>query len=162
MFRPEINETGIDSFQTWNINAITNLTYIKTPVIYDMGGVDTLGINNIKYYNENAVVNSFRFEGNDSATYGTQSVNFYDGYLPYISGTNIMSNNNNIYYLPFMINPQSNQPCGYLNLSKVRELYLEYNSDVIEAYKPVKMYIYAQALNFLLITKNAATLKYIT
>ena len=162
MFRPEINETGLDSFQTWNINAITNLTYIKTPVIYDLGGVDTLGINNIKYYNENAVVNSFRFEGNDSATYGTQSVNFYDGYLPYISGTNIMSNNNNIYYLPFMINPQSNQPCGYLNLSKVRELYLEYNSDVIEAYKPVKMYIYAQALNFLLITKNAATLKYIT
>lgn len=161
-FRPEINEIGIDNFQTWNINAVTNLTYIKTPIIYDVGGVDTLGINNIKYYNEIPVVDSFRFEGNNSATYGTQSITFYDGYLPYISGKHIMSNNSNIYYLPFTINAQEMQPCGYLNLSKIRELYLEYSSSIIESHKPVKMYIYATALNFLLISKNAATLKYMT
>lgn len=162
LFRPEINETGIDNLQTWNINSIANLTYLKTPVIYDVGGIDTLGINNIKFYNEIPIVNSFRFEGNDSATYGTQSVTFYDGYLPLISGSKIMSNNNNIYYLPFTFNPQKMQPCGYLNLSKVRELYLEYSSNVIEDYKPVKLYIYGTALNFLLITQNSATLKYIT
>jgi hypothetical protein len=162
LFRPTINETGIDNFQTWNLNSIANLTYVKTPVIYNVGGVDTLGINNIKYYNELPIVNAFRFEGNDSAIYGTQSVKFYDGYLPHISGQSIMSNNNNIYYLPFTFNPQQHQPCGYFNLSKIRELYLEYSSDVIETYKPVKVYIYATALNFLLLSQNAATLKYIT
>ena len=56
---------------TWNINSVANLTYIKTPIIYDVGGIDTLGINNIKFYNEIPIVDSFRFEGNDSATYGT-------------------------------------------------------------------------------------------
>lgn len=162
LFRPSINETGIDNFQTWNINSIANLTYIKTPIIYDVGGIDTLGINNIKFYNEIPIVNSFRFEGNDSATYGTQSVTFYDGYLPFISGRNVMSNKNNIYYLPFTFNPQEIQPCGYLNLSKMRELYLEYSSSLIEDYKPVKLYVYATALNFLLITQNSATLKYMT
>jgi len=161
-FRPEINEIGIDNFQTWHINSATNLTYIKTPIIYNVGGVDTLGINNIKYYNEIPVVDSFRFEGNDSAVYGTQSITFYDGYLPYIAGKNIMSNNSNIYYLPFTNNADKMQPCGYLNLSKIRELYLEYSSNIIETHKPVKMYIYVTALNFLVISKNAATLKYMT
>lgn len=161
-FRPEINETGIDNFQTWNLNSIANLTYVKTPVIYNVGGVDTLGINNIKFYNEIPIVNSIRFESNDSATYGTQSVKFYDGYLPFISGPNIMSNKNNIYYFPFTFTPQEIQPCGYLNLSKLRELYLEYSSNLIENYSPVKLYIYGTALNFLLITPNSATLKYMT
>ncbi len=161
-FRPEINETGIDNFHTWNINAIPNLTFIKTPVIYNVASVDTLGVNNIKYYNEIPIVNSIRFEGNNSATYGTQPILFYDGYLPYISTDKIMSNNNNIYYLPFNIYPNEYQPSGYLNLSKIRELYIEYTSSVIETYKPVKMYIYATTLNFLLLSSNSATLKYMT
>jgi len=161
-FRPEINETGLDNFQTWHLNSLLQLNYIKTPIIYDVGGVDTLGINNIKYYKQTPIINSFRFENNSSSTYGTQSKIFYDGYLPFISSDQIMSNNNNIYYLPFTFMPQQNQPCGYLNLSKTREIYLEYSSNNIEDTKPVKMYIYATALNFLLITKNAATLKYLT
>ncbi len=161
-FRPVSNEIGLDNFQTWYLNSIIELNYIKTPIIYNLAGVDTLGINNIKFYNQIPVVNSFRFEANDSAVYGTQSTTFYDGYLPLISGNEIMSNNNNIYYLPFTFMPQQNQPCGYLNLSKTREIYCEYESSVIENNKPVKMYLYATALNFLLVTKNAASLKYMT
>ena len=161
-FRPLINETGLDNFQTWNLNSVLTLNYIKTPVIYNVGGVDTLGINNIKYYYQEPVINSFRFEANDSSVYGTQSTKFYDGYLPYISGPNIMSNDNNIYYLPFTFMPQDNQPCGYINLSKTREIYFQYSSHLIESKKPVKAYMYATALNFLLLTKTAATLKYLT
>lgn len=161
-FRPESNELGLDNFQTWYLNSALELNYIKTPIIYDVGGVDTLGINNIKYYKQNPIINSFRFEANNSSTYGSQSKIFYDGYLPFISGDQIMSNNNNIYYLPFTFMPQQNQPCGYLNLSKTREIYLEYSSSVIEDNKPVKLYMYATALNFLLVTKNAASLKYLT
>jgi hypothetical protein len=161
-FRPLINETGIDNFHTWNLNSVAQLTFLKTPVIYNAGGVDTLGINNIKYYNEIPIVNDFAFVGNDSAVYGTQSILFYDGYLPYISGNKIMSNNNNIYYLPFNIHSKDQQPSGYVNLSKIRELYIEYSSNIIEQYNPVKMYIYARALNFILISNNSATLKYMT
>jgi hypothetical protein len=162
IFRPEINEIGIDNFETWHLNSKLELNYIKTPIIYDVGGVDTLGINNIKYYNQSPLINSLSFESNLSSTYGINSKNFYDGYLPFISGNNIMSTNNNIYYLPFTLMPNQNQPCGYLNLSKMREIYLEYDSDLIETCKPVKLYIYATALNFLLLTKNSATLKYLT
>jgi len=161
-FRPEINESGIDNFQTWHLNSILDLKFIKTPVIYKLGGVDTLGINNIKYYTQNPVIDSLRFETNNSSTYSTQPANFYNSYLPYISGPNVMSNHNNIYYLPFTFQPQDNQPCGYLNLSKTREIYLEYSSTTINSNNPVKLYIYATALNFLLVTPNAATLKYLT
>lgn len=161
-FRPDSNETGIDNFQTWHLNSILNLSYIKTPIIYKINGIDTLGINSIKYYNELPIIDTLKFEYNDSSIYGTQLKGFYDSYMPYITSNNIMSNNNNIYYLPFSFMPESNQPCGYINLSKTREINLEYTSSTIESNKPIKLYIYAKALNFVLITKNAATLKYLT
>lgn len=160
--RPESNEIGIDNFQTWHLNSILNLSYVKTPIIYKINGIDTLGINTIKYYDEIPILDSLKFEFNESSSYGTQLIGFYDGYLPYISGNNIMSNNNNIYYIPYTFMPNSIQPCGYANLSKTREIYLEYSSSVIEDNKPIKLYIYATTLNFVIITKNAATLKYLT
>jgi hypothetical protein len=161
-FRPLSNENGIDDLETWYKNSFLNLNYIKTPIIYDNAGTDTLGINNIKYYDEEPVVTSLRFETNDVSTYDTQLSMFYDGYLPYISSDKIMSNQNNIYYMPFTLYPLENQPCGYLNLSKTREIYLEYSSEKIESHGHVKLYVYTTALNFLLITKNSAALKYIT
>ena len=161
-FRPSINETGLDNLQTWYKNAILDLNYIQTPVIYDNAGTKTIGYNSIKYYQESHVVNNIKLNINNTSTYSFNSVNLYDSYLPYISDKNVITSNNNIYYLPFSFYESDNQPCGYLNLSKSREIYLDYESTKIEQYTPVKLYIYAKTINFLLITQNSANLKYIT
>jgi hypothetical protein len=161
-FRPDINETGLDNLHTWHHNSILNLKYIQTPVIYKVAGVNTIGYNAIKYYEEIPVVNSLNFSINNTSVYGTQNVKLFDSYLPYIADNKIITSNNNIYYLPFSFYQSYNQPCGYLNLSKAREIYLEYSSNYIEDYKPVKLYMYARTINFLLITKNSANIKYIT
>jgi hypothetical protein len=161
-FRPDINENGLDNLQTWYKNSILQLKYIQAPVVYDLNGTKTFGYNSIKYYEETPVVNSLELTVNNTSTYSINNVNLYDGYLPYISDKNIITSNNNIYYLPFSFYESDYQPCGYLNLSKAREIYLEYNSNYIEDYKPIRLYAYAKTINFLLITKNSANLKYIT
>jgi len=161
-FRPSINETGLDNLQTWYKNAILDLNYIQTPVIYDNAGTKTVGYNSIKYYQESPVVNNIELLINDTSTYNFNGIKLYDSYLPYISDKNVITSNNNIYYLPFSFYESKNQPCGYLNLSKSREIYLDYESTKIEQYSPVNLYIYAKTINFLLITKNSANLKYIT
>jgi hypothetical protein len=161
-FRPSINETGLDNLQTWYKNAILDLNYIQTPVIYDNAGTKTIGYNSIKYYQESPVVNNIELLINDTSTYNFNGIKLYDSYLPYISDKNVITSNNNIYYLPFSFYESKNQPCGYLNLSKSREIYLDYESTKIEQYSPVNLYIYAKTINFLLITKNSANLKYIT
>jgi hypothetical protein len=161
-FRPDINETGLDNLQTWYKNSVLQLNYIQTPVIYDNAGTKTFGYNGIKYYDETPVVNNVELTINNTSSFNMNNINLYDGYLPYISDKGIITSNNNIYYLPFSFYESKNQPCGYLNLSKAREIYLEYSSQIIESYKPVKLYAYAKTINFLLITKNSANLKYIT
>jgi hypothetical protein len=161
-FRPDINETGLDNLQTWYKNSILQLNYIDTPVVYENASTKTFGYNSIKYYQETPVINSLELKVNNTSTYSINNVKLYDGYLPYISDKNIITSNNNIYYLPFSFYESQFQPCGYLNLSKAREIYLEYDSNYIEDYKPIKLYAYAKTINFLLITKNSANLKYIT
>ena len=159
----QVDKTFNSSTETFLLkNAILDLNYIQTPVIYDNAGTKTIGYNSIKYYQESHVVNNIKLNINNTSTYSFNSVNLYDSYLPYISDKNVITSNNNIYYLPFSFYESDNQPCGYLNLSKSREIYLDYESTKIEQYTPIKLYIYAKTINFLLITQNSANLKYIT
>lgn len=161
-FRPNVNENGIDNLQTWYKNSILDLNYILTPVIYDNMGNKEFGYNSIKYYDEKPVIDSLELRINDTTSFHLNNTILYDSYLPYISDKNIITSNNNIYYLPFSFYESTNQPCGYLNLSKARDIYLKYSSTLIEDYKPVKLYAFAKTINFLLITSNSANLKYIT
>lgn len=161
-FRPNINENGIDNLDTWYKNSILNLQYIKTPIIYTNLNVDTLGSNNVKYYDELPIINTLELRVNDSSTFGNNYVNFYNSYLPLISNNSIITTNNNIYYFPFNLNANDFQPSGYINLSISREIYLHYSSDLIELYNPIKLYIHSIALNILLITPNSMCNKYLT
>lgn len=159
--RPDINESGIDSLNTWYKNSVLNLVQIQTPVAYNINGTPSFGINYINYYDETPIFTSFDLSVNGSSPHGNNNVNFYDSYLTYMAGKNI-SNASNMYYIPYTYFPNDHQPCGYLNMSKAREIYLNYSSHIIEDYAPVKLYMHAISLNFLLYTDSSAILKYIT
>jgi hypothetical protein len=162
--RPDANETGLDNLQTWYKNSILSLKNIKTPVMYydNLTSTYNIGYNNIKYYEETQIISSLELFINNTSIFGSNSGNFYNSYLPYINSKNIYSNTNNIYFIPFSFNDFEYQPCGYINLSKMREIYLEYTSEYIELYKPIKLYVYATTINFLLFDSNSAVLKYLS
>jgi hypothetical protein len=158
--RPVENENGIDSLDTWHRNAVLNLVNIKTPVIYKSAGIDTLGINNIKFYEEASIFNSFKLSVNGGSTHGTDVSLFYQSYLPYAAGKNITGNNNHTYFISYNLFPKEYQPSGYVNMTKSRDIYFSYSSNLIENHTPVKLYLHATAINFLVYNNVTACLNF--
>ena len=158
--RPSINESGIDSLNLWYKNSIQILRNIKVPVIFNANNVEQLGINNITYYDETPLFNSFRFSVDGSSLYGGNTSLFYQSYVPLVSGKNISSNTNNIYYLSFNLYPKKFQPSSYINMSRSRNIAFEYSSDLLEAWNPVNLYIHATAINFLVYNNTTAMLNF--
>lgn len=158
--RPVENENGIDSLDTWHKNCKLNLVNIKTPVIYKSAGIDTLGINNIKFYEETPIFNSFKITVNGGSNHGTDVPLFYQAYLPYAAGRNITSNNSHIYFVSYNLFPKEYQPSGYVNMTKSRDVYFNYSSSVIESNGPVKLYLFATCINFLVYNNVSAMLSF--
>ena len=158
--RPVENEIGLDSLNTWHRNSSLNLINIKTPVIYKLSGIDTLGINNIKFYEETPLFDNFNLSVNGSSIHGTDIPLFYNSYLPYISGKYTTSNNKNIYFISYNLFPKKFNPSGYVNMTKSRDIYFNYSSKIIEINSPVKLYIHATCLNFLVYNNQTAMLNF--
>jgi|Laugresu1bdmlbdd_1035124.scaffolds.fasta_scaffold01353_2 hypothetical protein len=158
--RPDINESGIDSLNLWYKNSIQVLRNIKVPVMFKTGNIDQLGTNNITYYDSTPLFNSMALRVNNGSLHGTDTPLFYQSYISLVSGNNISSNNNNMYYLAYNLYPRSFQPSGYVNMSRTRNITFQYSSSLIEAWNPVNLYIHATAINFIVYNNNTAMLNF--
>jgi hypothetical protein len=58
--------------------------------------------------------------------------------------------------------PGDYQPSGHVNLSRVREFYLNYTSSFISRNNKVELIVLADLINFLLIKDGSAVLRYST
>ena len=67
-----------------------------------------------------------------------------------------------MYFIAYNLTPKKYQPSGYQNLSKSRKIYFSYESDTIEDNAPVKLYIHATAVNFLMYNNVSAILNFST
>ncbi len=159
--RPNINMEGIDNLNTWNKNSKTELINLKTPVIYYDNALTSyqLGMNNVKFYNESELFDSFDILFNDMSIYGTQMPLFYNSYMPYKS-KNITSNNEYIYFIPYSFYSKQYQPSGYINPHKSKNISFIYKSKLIESLNPVIFYLHATSINFLMYNDIGASLNY--
>jgi hypothetical protein len=158
--RPDINESGIDSLNLWHQNSIKIIRNIKVPVIFNSNNVEQLGINNITYYDETPLFTNFGISIDNTSMHGSNTPLFFQSYMPLVSGKNISSNNNNIYYLSFNLYPKKFQPSSYINMSRSRNIAFEYSSNLLEAWSPVNLYIHATAINFIVYNNNTAMLNF--
>lgn len=67
-----------------------------------------------------------------------------------------------VFFIPFCLFPNNYQPSGHLNVSKLREFYLNYQSNYITSSNTVTCICVGQALNFLMITRGSAGLRFVT
>jgi len=158
--RPDSNESGIDSLNLWHKNSIQVLRNMRVPIIYNSAGSEKLGINNIIYYDEVPLFSHFDLNIDLTSTHGTQTPNFFQGYIPLVSGNKICTNNNHVYYLAYNLYPKEYQPSGYINMSKSRDIYFEYGSNFLTAWDPVNLYIHATCINFLIYNNDSAMLNF--
>lgn len=89
---------------------------------------------------------------------------FFNAYTPYhYGGPNINTPSDvGALFVPFCLYPGTYQPSGHINVSRAREFYLKYQSDVFNSYNTGLCCIMASAINFLLITDGSAVLRYST
>lgn len=158
--RPAVNESGIDSLNLWYKNSIQVLRNIKVPVMFKTGNVEQLGTNNITYYDSTPLFDSMALRVNNGSLHGTDTPLFYQSYISLVSGNNISSNTNNMYYLAYNLYPRSFQPSGYINMSRTRNITFQYSSSLIEAWSPVNLYIHATTINFIVYNNNTAMLNF--
>jgi hypothetical protein len=62
----------------------------------------------------------------------------------------------------FALHPTQYQPSGHVNVSRVREFYINYVSTYISSSQPADMLVVASAINFLMISDGSAILRYST
>ena len=108
--------------------------------------------------------------------YKAQPGIFFNAYQPYVYGGHNVNtpSDNSLYRVMFCMYPGSYQPSGHINVSRAREFYFSYVSSVyfptpasaaryaVDSTDPCNCYIYASALNFLLISDGSAVLRYST
>lgn len=147
------SETMIDNTVAWNavspMHKFNNSQFLVERISYPVSTqtVDTIqlqahGINIFDYY----------------------KVQFFASYMPWVyGGPNIVTPEDpGALMLNFCLYPGTYQPSGHINVSRVREFYLNYVSSYISTANPTTMFVQADAINFLLISDGSAVLRYST
>ncbi len=162
-FRPVFNLTNENNFETWNNNNIITFKEIDYPSIVKISNVKTLAYTPAYYYTEEPVINYIALSSNGSSIYENNPTKFYDSYLPYRYGKNVViTPNTGNYLMTFSLYPHEEQTSGYMNLSNFKDNYLLYSSNYINMNNPVKLHVSAQVINFLYLSKNIASLRFAT
>jgi hypothetical protein len=164
-FRPFVN---LNNSQTWYKN--TNATSIEVPEAVVLSG-SILSTNKAIYYEEEQVVSSLSLETFGVTIYPTLQPEFYNNYIPYRYGSFIKTPQElGWYMMNFNNNPGDHQPSGHFNISRSRELYLNYQSAVdkpnneyiISQNNPVELIVLADCINFLLYKGGNLVLRFST
>ena len=164
-FRPRVN---LDNSQTWYKNTRLTQRSIKEAVVT---GVSTIEVNDAIYYDEQQVVSQLGLRANDIVIYPSTPPEFYNNYIPYQYGPTYKTPPElGWFMLNFNFYPGQQQPSGHLNISRARELYLDYqsaidpdtNQYIIRPANPVDLLIVADCINFLLCQNGTATVRFAT
>lgn len=115
---------------------------------------------------ERAHISKLQLQAHSVDLFSEFPARFFNAYIPYqFGGSNITAPTDpGLYLYSFALHPGQYQPSGHFNVSRARELYLNYTSDFIssEANKTATFFVQAKALNFLLISEGSCSLRYST
>jgi len=89
---------------------------------------------------------------------------FYSAYTPFQFGGQCIRTptDQGALMINFAVMPGVYQPSGYFNLSRARELYCTFSSSYSDSATPIDLHVDCDAINFLLITDGAATIRFAT
>jgi hypothetical protein len=165
-FRPRVNLT---SSAKWHRS--THIVDVSVPSAVVVDGT-TIMVNNAVYYDETHPVSSLSLRAHDTIIYPALAPEFYNNYLPSRYGENLKTPKDlGWYMMNFNVNPGDYQPSGHFNISKSRELYLQYVSSddpnvagqkIIRDNNPADLIVIADCINFLLFKDGNAVLRFST
>lgn len=153
--RPIENEQNID---VWHKNSKLTRVNIKEPIVLDSS--NAIVVNQAYYFREQPLIKTCGFKVNGIDLYKDLPEKFYHGYIPYTYKGYITPDDRGWLIINFRQNRDEHSPSGWINNTYNREAYFTYTSDLIDNENRAKIYVVADCVNFLIIDKGDAKLKY--
>ena len=157
--KPNSNRADPDNYHKYE-------TVQKKQLPQTFSGSNGNSVNYINYDKTSPILESFGIKAHGVSLYDdTFTSKFYNAYLPYKYGADIVTpQDDGVYMINFCLYPGDYQPSGHINVSRAREFYFKYNtvSSFNPAVENATLYIIASAINFLLISDGSAVLRYTT
>ena len=156
-FRPQSNLTNS---QLWAHYAVCTQQSIPEAVV---NSSNVIQVNDAIYYSETSAVTTMSLVAQGIPIFNSTPYQFYNAYLPYRYGPTWKTPAGlGWFYMNFCVDPTLYNPNGYLNVSRAREFYLNFESTYISTSNLVDMIVLADCMNFLLISDGVPVLRYIT
>jgi len=117
-----------------------------------------------KYYLPVSTVDNISLVSHGIPIYNKYSDMFFTSYAPFHYGDSTLntSDDTGAIFINMSLFPRSYQPSGHLNISRVRETYLQHKSSYASSASTMTLIVVAIAINFLLISDGSAVLRYST
>jgi hypothetical protein len=122
-------------------------------------------VNVATYFKETPVIDLLSITAETIPIYAETSESFFNSYTSYRYGKDINTPQDRGWYMiNFNFNPGDHQPSGHINVSRNREFYINYKADIanISPANPVNLIVLADAINFLIVSDQSATIHYAT
>lgn len=119
---------------------------------------------NVKY--ESSHILKLQLQAHSVDLFSEFPAQFFNSYIPYqFGGSNITAPTDpGLYLYSFALYPGQYQPSGHFNVSRARELYLNYTSSFIGSDQDhtATFMVQAKAINFLLVSEGSCSIRYST
>jgi len=156
------------SLSNWYRMSLVTTDVISYPVAVPNPGIpppiNLLQFSDAVWKHDNQILQTVLFQTKGVVLYRQFDTPFHNKYLPYISATGAIRSPDQeyMYMAVFSMFTGIYQPSGHINLSRTREFYIEYTSNVISSIANANIIVYAVCINFLLIAEGQAALRYNT
>jgi hypothetical protein len=161
--RPTVNDQSLqDWYKFTNVEHKTKFMPVAYPEV--VPGVSCLGFSEATWSEYTPTIDKFGCMTQDVPLYDDLPGKFYNSYLPWARGPNTIQTptDSGAMLLTFNLYPGSYQPSGYVNISRVRELYFNITCSTINMDNKATLVCMALAINFLLISDGSVVLRYST
>jgi hypothetical protein len=121
-----------------------------------------------KFTEENPIIQKITLAIHGNKIYDDYSIDFFNKYVPYHYGSSehiVSPKTNGLGMITFALYPGEYQPSGHINISRVREFFINYDAPIIGAAGGIQSASFiatSVAINFLLIDEGSAVLRYST
>lgn len=159
-FRPRANLSISSSWYKMRVMTSNNC---KFAVVSDTPGLNTIKSATSRYFSESDSVDVVGVNIHSNKYYADHYPGFYSDYQSYQRGPNVNTPDDAGWLMvPFALNANIRAPNGHINVSRARELYLNYTSSYITHETPVDLIVLSDSINFLDVKDGAMVVRYST
>jgi hypothetical protein len=163
-FRPTANNSDFEKWHRFNTATSNTFRLISS----EEGDPTTLPtpIDNIigltyQYFTSSPVIDNISVAMKGNFLYTNITPSFFNTYTTYARAVTSPSDQG-VYLLSFAFNPKNYNPNGHFNISREREMTLNYESTVISRTNPTEFIASAKCIAFLLVTNGSMVLTFAT